>query len=422
MTPGYSLPWLLSMMGLGLLLRAFFAVAEFAVGAVDTKRLEQEAAENNVRASRLLLFLARRERILGATMTGSTLAVVAVATAFAMFATQEMPRIPWLPASLVLGLILSLVGEILPRGWAQARATDLLFRLMLPLRIFAFLFSPVIWLVTGSSRLFARIFHGSESGMRAFVTRDELREMLKDGTGEEIKPLERQMLTRVLDFSELTVEEVMIPLIAVHAIQDTTTLRDALRVFIEHGHSRLPVFSDRIDNMVGLIFAFDVLYAENVMARVKTQMRPCKYVPENISIDRVLTDLRKSRMGMAIVVNEYGGAVGLITLEDILEQIVGDIQDEFDRTAPGIRRISPTEFVIDARTRIERLAETLQVDLPEGDYETVGGMMLAELGRIPRVGESLAYGPLVLTVRKATDRAITEIQVVVKPSASSDAP
>jgi CBS domain containing-hemolysin-like protein len=397
----------------GLLFKAFFSAAELAVAVTDVRRVQEEAEEDDRVARRVLAFLGARERYLGATLTGGTLSVVACATASAVILRSRLSDTGLVLAGLGLGTVLALAGELVPRAWAHARTQVLLPRLILPLKAAALLFTPFLWLVSGATRLFARILHNPDS-LRSFVTREELRALLHEGAGEEIKPLERQMLSRVLDFSEIKVEEVMVPLIEVHAIADDASLRDALSLFVDEGHSRLPVYSGRIDNIVGVLYAFDVLYVEQQDAKVRALMRPGKYVPETTSIDRVLADLQKSRMGMAIVVDEYGGAVGLISIEDILEQIVGDIEDEFDRRAQMMRRIGPHEYVVNARLKIQKLATALEVPMPEGDYETVGGMLLAELGRIPKVGETLFHGPLIFTVRKATERAIKEVQVVVK--------
>ncbi len=397
---------------LGFVFRAFFAAAELVAASLEIKHWDKEGHAGKGQGEGLSWGMSRK-RIQGTILVGAMLSTIGISTAAAILLERRFPSIPWWAAGLLVGLALSLFGELIPRGWAQPRITYLAHRFRLPLRFFALLFTPLLWLVEVIGGLFTRVFQ-YPAGLHYFVTREELKSMLREDTGEEINPLERQMLSRVLDFSETRVEEVMVPLIEVHAISKTAPLSEAVAVFVKEGLSRLPVYADRIDNMVGLLYAFDVLYADDVAAPVSSLMRRCKHVPETSSIDAVLADLQKAHIGVAIVVDEYGGAVGLISIEDILEQVVGDIEDEYDRHAPDLRLLGPDEYVVNARLKVQKLADDLGIVLPEGDYETVGGLILERVGRIPKVGETVFHGPLTLTVRKATDRAIKEVQVVVK--------
>ncbi len=396
----------------GFLLRAFFAVAELVVASLEIKRREDDEAGPGEQEG---LFKGRmsQRRTQGTILVGAMLSTIVVSTATVFLVETKVPQLPWWGVGLGLGIVLSLFGELIPRGWARPRIQGLGRLLVWPLRLFAFLFTPLLWMVEVIGGLFTRVFE-YPTGLHYFVTREELKSLLREDAGGEINPLERQMLSRVLDFSETKVEEVMVPLIEVRAIARDAPLSEAIDLFVEHGLSRLPVYADRIDKMVGILYAFDVLYADDVDRPVSTLMRRCKHVPETSSIDAVLADLQKSRIGVAIVVDEYGGAVGLISIEDILEQIVGDIEDEYDRHVPDLKRVGPDEYVVSARIKIQKLAAALGIELPEGDFETVGGLILAQVGRIPRVGETVFHGPLMFTVRKATDRAIKEVHVVFK--------
>ncbi len=408
---------LVGLMALGFLLRALFAAAELVAASMDiTRRDEGEDGEDGNAPD--TLWGMSRERAQGTVLVGSMLSTIGTATVAAFLLESHLPTVPWWLGGVVLGLSLSMFGELIPRGWARARVSTLARILKWPLRLFALLFFPLLAVVGAVGGLFTRVFQ-YPAGLHYFVTREELKSMLKEDAGEEINPLERQMLSRVLDFSETKVEEVMVPLIEVRAIARTAPLSDAIAVFVKEGLSRLPVYADRIDNMVGILYAFDVLYAEDVDAPVSTLMRRCKHVPESGSIDAVLAELQKAHIGVAIVVDEYGGAVGLISIEDILEQIVGDIEDEYDRHVRDLQQLGPDEYLINARLRVHKLAEELGIALPEGDYETVGGLILAQVGRIPRVGEIVIHGPLMFTVRKATDRAIKEVHLTVKPPVDS---
>ncbi len=407
---------------LALGLRAFFAFAEALLISIPpnedaggTRAGDKEPASDRPadEGAPVRHRLAEdRDRLLGVSLIGATLSTAMSAVAVVILARPSAASLEWVGIALATGTIFVLFGDALPRALANADPERFIPRIALPLTIFRFLLFPLVVVVAGSSRIFARIF--KHSGMRASLSREDLYALMAEGTGDGVKPTERAMVARVLRFADMRVEDVMRPLIEVHAVQDTRSLKEALPLFTTFGHSRIPVYKERIDRIVGLLFAFDILYADDLEASVRSLMRPGLYVPETSSIDKVLADLQRLHMGMAIVVDEYGGAVGIITMEDILEQIVGSIEDEFDKRQEGIRRIGAGEFVVPARVRIDDLERQLKISVPRGDYDTIGGLLLAKLGRIPRRGDSWSSGNALFTVRRATERGISEVHIKLR--------
>jgi len=185
----------------------------------------------------------------------------------------------------------------------------------------------------------------------------------------------------------------------------------AARTIIEKGHSRIPVFRDRIDQIVGILHHFDLMRAHERSGTVSTLVRPASYVPETKPVQDLLLDMKKSAERMVVAVDEYGGATGIITLEDIFEEIVGEIDDEYDRTRSFYRKIGPSSYLVDARVEVDYLNERFSINLPEGDYETLGGFLMTRMGRIPKEGEVYRSQNLSLTIEKATARSVQMVRM-----------
>lgn len=326
---GWPLWQLALAVGVCMLLDAWFSAAGEALTALDTAQLSEAAEEGDGDAEALLKHLSRREPLMGVAMTGATLSLMGTVV-FLLLATEHFwPELNWLWLILPLGLLLGLLGDTLPRAWSFTQPWQRSGLLIAPLRVFSLLFAPATWLVSVSSRLFVKAFP-ARAGIDSMVTREELRELLIEAAAEDVKPHERQMLKRVLDFGSLTVKDAMVPLSKVVAVHEGATLQRASEVFTQAGHSRLPIYRRKTEQVVGVLHAYDVLFADDLNASVRTLERPARYVQQTVLLEHLLADLQRSRMGMAIVISDVGAAVGIITVEDILEQIVGDIKDEFD--------------------------------------------------------------------------------------------
>jgi CBS domain containing-hemolysin-like protein len=219
------------------------------------------------------------------------------------------------------------------------------------------------------------------------------------------------MIDKIFDLGETAVHEVMVPLVDVVALPDSASVDEAVRVIDERGFSRIPVYTDRIFNLVGVVTAMDLLRRGAEVTDVRALMRPATYVPETKRIDDLLLEMQKARLQLAVVVDEYGAAVGIVTIEDIVEEIVGEIQDEHDRTPDTVERLPDGSYRVAGRTNIDELNEALDWDLPKGDFETVAGLVLATLHRLPLVGEVLQVGRYTLTVLEADKRRVLTVRI-----------
>jgi CBS domain containing-hemolysin-like protein len=255
---------------------------------------------------------------------------------------------------------------------------------------------------------------------RKLVTRQELELLLQPPTTpgvrgrkrDEITEGERKMISRIFDFSETTVSDVMVPLSDVHALNEETVVSMAGREIEEKQYTRYPVYKERVDRIVGTVHAFDVLKSKDPSVRLAEIARAPLFVPKTQPAIDLLVELQRARQGMAIVVDEYGGAIGIATIEDILEVVVGEIEDEHDVAPPPIRKEAEGVWRVGARTPVAELNRQLRLDLPEGDeYESIAGLLLEHLRHIPREGESIRVGNALVKVVKASERAVEEVQI-----------
>ena len=274
---------------------------------------------------------------------------------------------------------------------------------------------PITWVFAGLSRLILLVAGVRKTGQLPFITREDLRLVVaKSGPEVDLQGKERLFIHRILQFSLRTVKEVMVPLIRVTAIPDTLTIAQAQEEFRNTQFSRLPVYHRRIDNLIGVLHSFDLLGEEHRERPIKPFIRPVKYEPELKKIDRLLAEMQREGSHLAVVVDEYGGAVGIVAIEDLLEEIVGEIADEFDQEVTPYRKLGEGHYLISARTEIKALNEFLKLDLPPGDYETLAGFLITQLGDLPRGGEKVQYRNLKFIVRTTEARAVKEVELIVE--------
>jgi putative hemolysin len=397
-----------------LLLEGFFAASEISLVSANRRRL-QHRAEAGYRGARLAMkLLSRPEYLLATTLLGAYMSAAANTILVTVFLLGLLGPEGELPAMLAMPPLLLILGEIIPKsvGWQQA--TVLAEKLAPPLWVASWVIYPITLVFGGLSRLVLIITGVRKTAQLPFITREDLRLVVaKSGPEVDLERKERFFIHRILQFSLRTVREVMVPLIRVTAIPDTMTVGQALEEFRTSRFSRLPVYHHRIDNLIGVLHDFDLLGEDGLDRPIRTFMRAVAYVPELKKIDRLLAEMQRQGTHLAVVVDEYGGAVGIVTIEDLLEEIVGEITDEFDQEVAPFRKLAEGHYLISARTEIKALNETLHLELPAGDYETLAGFLISQLGDLPRAGEHLQYRNLKFTVRQVEARAVKEVELFV---------
>ena len=399
------------------LAQAFFIAAEVALSACDRGALHARAAAGSARAARAERMLAVPQVTLATTLVGANLAtLVAVLIAGLQLVVRgEAPL--WAPAIVVPALIV--IGHLVPKAIVQAHADRVVDTIASPLRLASFVLRPFVLGVGGFAALVTRITRTDRK--KAFVTRDELALLIESEPQTdkpEISADEREMIANVFELSAYKVGELMVPLSEVTALPEDTPVKEAALEVADKQHSRMPLYRSRVDDVVGIVHVFDILQAAAGKGEAKIVAdlaHPPLYVPETMKASDLLVQLQSEKQHLAIVVDEYGGAVGIVTIEDLLEIIVGDIEDEYDTEPSPIRAEKPGVWRVEARTPVARLNAELELGLPESeDYETIAGLLIERLRHIPDKGESLAVGALTIEVIEATDRAIEAVRITRK--------
>ena len=395
-----------------LLASAFFSAAEMAFIAANRIRL-RHLAEQGVRVARgYLEAFQQPERLLSTAMMGVTIAHVSASALTTALLLPWFDRKAALWATVILTPVMLVFGEILPKTLTQQRATAVALRIFDPLRAAAWLLAPVVWTANIMVGAMLRGL-GYRERRDPFVSRDDLRLLFQvepQGT-TDVKEEEREMIEGIFDLGETNVREIMVPLVDVVAVPEEATVEEAVARIRESGHSRLPVYRERIDHVIGIVTALDVFQRGATEESVNALLRPAYYVPETKRIDELLRDMQRQRIQLAVVVDEYGGSEGIVSVEDVVEEIVGEIEDEHERPPSTLTSLPDGSYLVAARLGIDELNEALEWDVPKKDYETVGGLILSALGRIPRPGEQVILERYELSVVDADERRILKVKV-----------
>ncbi|MBL7136369.1 MAG: HlyC/CorC family transporter [Candidatus Marinimicrobia bacterium] len=391
---------------------AFFSGSEIAIISVDKLRLKHSAKAGH-RPSRLALeMLKKPEWILGTTLLGTNIFTI---TSTTLISSQLYILLG--PAGIPIAIAIMaftnwIFAEIVPKSVFQQLTNSLTPRIAYILRGFSLLFLPLIWLFSKTAGLLASLFGGAKADSKIpFISKEELKILMKMTTDKgDVKPSERKMINRLLTFTETEAQDIMLPLIDVAALSDKTFVKEAIQQFVQTKHRRLPIYSNRIDKIIGILNSFDIL-DENKNKKIKPFIRAAFYIPPTMSVSVLLEQLQSTGNNMAIVVDEFGGAEGIITIEDILEEVVGEIEDEYDKVKPLYQIQKEGSIIINGRMEVDDINERFELDIPEGDYESIGGFIINTLKKIPRPGESIKLPKVILTVQKATSRVVIEIKI-----------
>ncbi|MBI4389429.1 MAG: HlyC/CorC family transporter [Nitrospinae bacterium] len=393
-------------------LEAFFSGSEIALISVNRIKIQHKAGEGNVSARAVLDLLKTPERIFATTSLGTNLAVVTSTSFFAAYMVTHFAENGDLYATLILAPLILFGGEIVPKLVFQTHADALIHILVWPLKFFNKIFSPVNFLFTRISGVLLKGILAPEQIKAKTFSREMIRQIIRiDSKTSELDIAEKKMIHKIFNFGEITVEQCMVPLIQIYAIKDTATLEEAHQIAVDSGYSRLPVFHERMFNLIGILNTFDLLNLPRDNSPIDELIRPAYYVPPNKKIDDLLKELQQRGLHMAIVVDEYGGCIGIITIEDLLEEIVGEIEDEYDRPEKRYESYADKGYLVEADMEIGAINEAMNLNLPKGAYETLAGLIIDRLGKIPSPGEQVVVNGYRLTVRDTTKRKINTVIV-----------
>lgn len=429
-----TLRTLLLIIGL-IVVNAFFAASEIAIISVRKTRINQ-LAEEGVAEARLVQQLSESaSRFLSTIQVGITLVGFFTAAIGAISLAEPLYRlIALLPLSispdtgyslavgaitLFLSFIMLVLGELVPKSLALAHAERISLMVARPIAFLAWAFAPAVALLTRSTELILALLGQKGKSMLPFVTLEEIKTMVDAGEeGGAIEPTEKEMIYSVFEMSKTTAREVMVPRIDVFALEVNTPLPEVIKAAIRTAHTRIPIYEGTKDNIIGFVHVKDLLKCgleACPTSGLREMLRPIYFVPESKKIDELLREMQAQHMHMAIVVDEYGGTAGLVTLEDLLEEIVGEIQDEYDREEAPVQPLGEGEAIFDGITPLDDVNKILNLDLQAEDVDSIGGYVYARLGRIPVAGDTVTEDGATVTVLTTVGRRIKKVKVTRLP-------
>ena len=408
------------------LLSAFFSGAETSITATGTGKLRtlQEQGKYKFLSSTFQWLIDDMQEALTVCLIANNVVNIS-ASALASSVMLEIFGAGALVVVVpVMTVLIVIFGEILPKSAAMVYSEHVLIFSAPILRILAFLLTPLAWAMRKCVTGIGYLLHMDLSAQQVFVTRDEIEQVVK--IGEESGALEaneRRMIDGIIDFDETRVHEIMIPRTDMIALEADDKLSDAVKLFIEEGHSRIPVYEESPDNIIGILYVKDTLkhlLDSDLSCEVRTLLRKPIFVPETIRTAEVLENMRREHIHIAIIVDEYGGVAGLVTMEDILEQIVGEIQDEYDQEVPEVQKLEDGSYLVQGGISLEDLSEALGSEFESEDAESLGGLVLTLSGSFPEEGEIFEYNGWRIRVEALEDHRITSLNLSQIENAASD--
>ena len=421
-----------------LFVNGFFVAAEFSLVKVRRTRLEQLCNDGNQNAKTALKLVNNVNKMLAAAQLGVTFASIALGwVAESTIVQLVSPIIKYLPlghitvhaAAVPVSFLLVtyfhvLLGEQLPKCLALKHTENLALIIATPMDMFITLFKPLVWILQISGDNILKVIHADTEDASLVHSTEEL-DMLVDVSYNEgvLNETEAEMLHNMFKFSDLMAKQVMIPRTDMICVPDDISYEEINKLALENGYTRYPVYEkENIDKIVGFIHVKD-LYAIAMTKEeysVQSLLRPILLIPETMTLDNLMKEFKKQHIQMAVVVDEYGGTAGLITLEDVLEEIIGEVQDEFDEEEEevNIHEIDTNTYMANAMMRMDELAEFFGINadiLEEDDVETIGGLVVKLLGRIAELGDSVSFKGLTFTVKEIDGARITQLEIIKNP-------
>ncbi len=413
--------WSILPLGAILLISCFFACASFAIRDFSRSKLEEILDRKN-KPSRLKFIQEYQEDLQMTSAVIRTAAnLVLVLLIVRVLRSNSLSWWIFVEAFVLSLLLVSVFSVIIPQTWAQYAGEAFLAYTLPILKIARTIFWPVLVFMKWADLIVKRLsgIDGKEEDEES--VQQELLEAVQEGEEEGIvDSQERKMIESVIEMRTINVGQIMTPRTEIDAIEVNLSLDEIKKLATEHGHSRIPIYEENLDNIIGMLYVKDLLpfVGEQVNEfDLRSIMRQCYFVPETKSVRDMFHEFRAKKLHVAIVLDEYGGTLGLVTFEDLIEQIVGQIADEYEQSeAPLIKQIDSKTLEIDARMRIDELNDEYKLDLPESeDFETIAGFLFSSLGRIPQTGETFQYRNLLFTIIEAEERKINRVRLEILP-------
>lgn len=402
----------LIILAITLVMSSFFSGAEISFVTANRLKIEIKSRQGRPGAILASWFVNKPENFLITTLVGNNLANIAYSTVMSLFLILVFDIKSIFLQTVLSTTLLLFAGEIIPKSLARQFADKLVFILVYPLRFFYFALYPFVFISRIASLLIIRILGIKPDSFDSFFNYKDVEMILEEGKiNGSIDPGESELIENVFELKDQKVRASMIPRTDIVALDVSDNIEDCIRVFKESGFSKIPVFEKEIDNITGIIHAHDLFRKPQSLQDI---IRPVMFVPEFKKSSELMKDFRDKKTSVAIVIDEFGGTAGLVTLEDLIEELVGDIQDEYDTDENILKKLDENVYLVSGRTLVEDINDKFLIGMDQGDFETVGGFVIHNSGRIPHTGEKLELGKFQITVIKATKNRLDLLKLQVK--------
>ncbi len=399
------------------ILAGFFSGMETGLISLKKYKIEKEAKSDSEKKE-ILDFLNSPDKILGTTLFGTNISVVIVSTLSVYLIKKYHSNIDQNLFSLIIAGFLLVFSEIIPKAIFRDSSHKLVPRYFSLLKVFYNLFKPFVKIISHIQSKLGKILKLEREQTENYLTHDDLSYIVASTKNDNtIIKDQKEMLQEALEFATKKVENVMKHRTEIVAIEENTPILEVIKIAKQHGFSRFPVYKNELDKIQGILIIYDILKKKNIEhLKAKDLMRDAFFAPETMNALALLTDMKTQKRSMAIIVDSYGGTAGIVTIEDLLEELMGDIQDEYDsESTEDIKKIKD-HYIIKGFVEIEKINDELNIDLPEGDYETIAGLIINKLKRIPTMGTKLKIKNYLLKVEKSDRRKIDTVKLTIDSS------
>ncbi|MCM8804361.1 MAG: hemolysin family protein [Candidatus Omnitrophica bacterium] len=399
-----------------ILLSAFFSSSETAFISLGKHHYQKILEMDRKKGEKLSFWFENPERILITTLVCNNFVNI-LASVFA--ATISYNYLHKIIPSIIAGImtfVIIIFGEIIPKSIGKKHSEKIALLTAYPLKLFSTILYPFVRLLIFISNLFLIIFKEKIETIIPILTEDDVKAMITAGEEEGIiEKEEKEMIHSIFEFGDKMVKEIMTPRVNIVAAQETTNLEEITKMIGTYGYSRIPVYKDNIDKITGLVYIKDIIAKQTTenwsSLKAKDIMRNVYFVPETKKVIELLRELQMLKLQMAIVIDEYGGTAGLVTMEDLIEEIVGEISDEFKKDEKEYIKIMDGKYLIRGNMEIEKVEELINMKIPDIDVETIAGFVLSHFGRFPKKGEEFEYNGYKIVVQDATDKIINWVKI-----------
>jgi putative hemolysin len=397
---------------------AFFSSSEAALISVNRLRIRSMVEKGNPNAISVQRIRDEHGRLFGTILLTENFFIILASSLGTALAISLFPAYRYVTviASVIMTVFIVMFGEITPKTFAASNASKVALMVARPMQFIIRIMHPVVWLFTSVTKVVIKLF-GGDAEKSPFVTEEEIKAIISIGQEEGALDVEEKaMLHKVFEFGDTLALEAMRPRTEIISIPNDAKVSEALSLVAEHGHSRYPVIEESVDEVQGVLYVKDLVIA---MSRgeidendaIKRMVRPAYFIPETKRVRELLTEMQKQKIQMVIVIDEYGGTAGLITLEDLMEEIVGSIQDEFDREESEVQIVDEKNFVVAGSADLDEVSQETGINIHSEDFNTIGGFVFGLFGRMPHPGETLKYKDLKFEVLEMDERKIGSIKI-----------